>query len=360
MANEVWKPGSFTKNFSWGDQGLLQLHEFIRLGFDGKVRDVPREVFRNRVSKTGRSDYIPINFFLFNKIIGGVDHLVADELVFQAITAPHTANFDHLALFALNFSYVGKWSGADVTQRRPALWAHHYIRDKVAKEYNWDVRRINARDIQSYVEGDPRYQAKSAGKLSTNLNYLYRIGHLSAFNDAKVSRWWVDALFLALDRLIEDQMLDGKTLTESQYSSALARSGFLTISGKSSLEKELASKHLVSLFAACGGRERFSEEYVRERTVLKIPDANWFIANDDRPRGAVHPSNPLILKSIPRACAMLAKYAGFEVIGPDELENFDIEDFIRTHTKTTLDRLKDRGITPTISIEELMKITRDK
>lgn len=32
-----------------------------------------------------------------------------------------------------------------------------------------------------------------------------RIGHLSDFAGKRVERWWVDALFLALDRLIEDR-----------------------------------------------------------------------------------------------------------------------------------------------------------
>ncbi len=35
-ASEDWKPGSFTKNFTWGPvgDGLLRLHESIRLGFN--------------------------------------------------------------------------------------------------------------------------------------------------------------------------------------------------------------------------------------------------------------------------------------------------------------------------------------
>jgi hypothetical protein len=84
---EEWRPGSFTKNFSWGatGDGLRQLHEIIRLGFKDEMSDVPRALFRERVSQSGRPDYIPINFFLFNKIIGGEDHIIADELVYQAL-----------------------------------------------------------------------------------------------------------------------------------------------------------------------------------------------------------------------------------------------------------------------------------
>ena len=63
-SEEVWKPGSFTKNFSWGerDAGLLQLHESIRIGFDHTLKDLPRAEFRRRIRRTGRVDYIPANF----------------------------------------------------------------------------------------------------------------------------------------------------------------------------------------------------------------------------------------------------------------------------------------------------------
>ncbi len=55
-----WKPGSFTKNFSWGPpaNGLLQLYESIRIGFDLIMEDVPRDLFRERVSQYGHSEYI--------------------------------------------------------------------------------------------------------------------------------------------------------------------------------------------------------------------------------------------------------------------------------------------------------------
>lgn len=357
-----WKPGSFTKNFSWGApaNGLLELYESIRVGFDGQMEDVPRETFRQRVSKYGHSEYIPINFFLFNKIKDGVDHLIADELVFQALNAGHSANFDKLALFTLNFSYAGRWTGADAAQRRPALWADSYISEKVAGEYKWNTKRVSADDIEAFVAGSPRYKAKSARKLSTNLNYIYEIGRLSEFSGKHVERWWVDALFLALDRLIEDRELDGKQTEPEQYAALLERSSFARIAGARSLEKDLATKHLVALYRACGGRERFSDEHVRERTILTIPDVQWFAANDNRPQGAVHPSNPRILKMIPRACAMLARYIGFEMIGADELATFDLQAFIRDHTQQALARLRDANIVPTMSVEDLMKLTRGK
>jgi len=359
---QEWRPGSFTKNFSWGEKanGLLQLHESIRLGFAEDVRDVPRDQFRRRVLDSGRPDYIPINFFLFNKSVNGEDYLVADELVFQAVTSEHSPRFDKLALFAFNFSFVGKWSGATSYQRRPALWAYHYIKDRVAAQLHWNTGAVSADDIEGFVARDPRYTARTARKLSTNLNYLYLIGRLSEFAEQRVERWWVDALFLALDRLIEDRRLDGLETPEAQYGALLSDSGFQTISGRRSLEKDLATRHLLTLYIECGGRDRFSDDHVRERTALKLPDLEWFVANDFRPKGAVHPTNPGILKSIPRACAMLARYAGFDVIDAEELAAFDPEEYIHRQTKRALERLRDQNVTPTMSAEELMKITRDK
>jgi hypothetical protein len=126
------------------------------------------------------------------------------------------------------------------------------------------------------------------------------------------------------------------------------------------LEKEVAVRHLISLYIACGGRNRFSEEKVWEQTATLVEDAKKFLANDPRPRGAVHATNPRILKSIPYTCAMLAKYAGFEVLDPDEMEAFDLEDFVRKGTQRALEELKRRDIRPTLSAKELMRITREK
>lgn len=359
-AEYEWKPGSFTKNFSWGDKrnGLLALYETIRIGFNNSLEDVPREEFVARVSHLGRPDKIPTNFFLFNKRSKGVDYLVADELVFHAVTSPHSARFDKLALFAFNLSLVGRWSRAKLEQRRPALWANRYIIERVAKVMEWDTSKVNANDIERFVTSDKRYKAQTARKLATNLNYLYTVGHLSEFSERRVERWWVDALFLVLDRVIEDSQQVNVDLPRSKIEDALTRFDFEPLAGRSSLEKELASKHIISLYIACGGRDRFSDEHVQERTSLLLPDVERFIANDPTPQGAVHPTNPRIIKIIPRACAMLAKYVGFELVDLEQVEAFDTEDFIRNQTQNALNVLRASKVLPTMSAEDLMKLTR--
>ena len=358
---EIWRPGSFTKNFSWGDGvGISELHAVIRAGFADTMADVSRDEFRDRIRPSGKPDYIPMNFFLFNKVVGGKDIIVADELVFQALSWDHGPAFDRLALFAFVFSYAGRWKGAQTYQRRPAMWANAYVRDRVAKDLGWDERRITADDIQRFVDGDPRYQAETSRKLATNLNYLLHIGHVSDFSEKRVSRWWVDCLFLALDRLIEDSRINRTEVSPVGYQSFLEKSDFLSLTGGRTIEKDLAIDRLVWLYRALGGRGRFSDDAVTARMQELMPDHQLPKHNSDRPRGAVHITNPRLLKSIPPSCTELARLAGFEVLTPDQLEEFDAAAFVRNRTDWALADLNEKGIRPMISIEELLDDTREK
>lgn len=357
---EEWRPGSFTKNFSWGtEKGFAQLYESIRIGFDLKLEDVPRKLFRERLKDVKRPDYIPINFFLFNRPVAGETHLIVDELVFQAITGNHGPRFDKLALFAFNFSYAGRFKRAEAYQRYPARWATGYVREKIGSAYGWNTAAVSANDIERFLANDPRWKAEGERKVATNLAHLYRIGRIADLKSDRVDRWWVDALFLALDRLIEDRALDRVSTPAAEYLSVLKRSNFTAVTGKASIEKDLAAKHLVRLYAACGARERFSPEAVAARTQLHVRDLqDWVAPNDPDPIGAIHPTNVRILKSIPPTCAMLATYAGFELLSSMAMEEFDADDFIRDSARAALDRLKAQGIQPTMSAEELLKLTR--
>lgn len=367
----AWYPGSFTKNFSWGkyDVGLQKLHEAIRVGFNNQIKDVKRDVFRSRVNDLGGPDYIPINFFLFNKVIRGENYIIADELVFQAVSMPHTKKFDKLALFAFNFSFSGLWKEAKPAQRHPALWAHYYVIERIAGQFDWQVGRSTADDIERFMLADDRYKAETARKLATNLSFLYERGALREFNQPLVTSWWVDALFLALDRLILDSSLDNKVVAEVDSQTLLKAAHFETISGKNSLEKVLATPHIIALYWRCGGQKRFLPEVVVESTrdalskhgALDAFDEYQFLhPNDQRPQGAIHPTNARIMKSIPRICAILAKYAGFDLIDADELLNFDIETYIREKANQAFDILKEEKIRPTMSADEIIRLMRDR
>ena len=187
MFEGPWLPGSFTKNFGWGrDKGLRALYDHIRIGFGELLEPVDRETYTARVSHLPRSELIALNFFLFNKIEDGRNILPVDELVFQALTAPHSARFDSLALFALNLSMVGVWKGAQAGQRYPALWARNYILRRVAAHFNWNVAEVSTGDIEAFLRLSPEFRAMSSHhKMATNLSWLYRVGHLEP--DRKLS-----------------------------------------------------------------------------------------------------------------------------------------------------------------------------
>lgn len=357
---EVWKPGSFTKNFSWGRDkaGLRELHTVIRLGFNDELIDVPRRLFRERVAKSGRPDLVPMNFFLFNKIFEGEDHILVDELVFQALSWEHNPSFDTVALFAFLFSYAGQWKGARKEQRRPALWANAYVSQQLSSTANINDDSLSADSIEEFLRNDRRYQAETTRKLATNFSYLLRIGRVSRFREKIVTRWWVDCLFLALDRLIADASLDGRNNENSALEPILAKSSFNALTGDTTLEKELATKHLIRLYLRIGGRKRLFDEFVTEKTLEQVPGASVVPPNNPLPRGAIHPTNPRILKSIPPLCAELAKNAGFEVIAPTEMEELNLGDFTRYRTSAALVSLDERKIAPTMTIEELLQITR--
>lgn len=360
MPEEVWKPGSFTKNFSWGDNahGLAELHSVIRAGFDNELQDVPRKLFRERISSSGRPDFIPINFFLFNKIENGTDLICVDELVFQAITWDHNPAFDKLALFAFIFSFVGRWKGADPEQRRPAKWAQSYVIDRVASQFHWNENSINANDIQSYISNDRRYQAETSRKLATNLNYLLHAGKIGEFSNPSVSRWWIDCLFLALDRIMEDAQIDGRDLRLSNRERELEKEQFFAITGSSNSEKSLAVKHLVRLYDRLLGRQRFNSKLVLSETAQQSGKPPT-IPNDDMPRGAVHRTNPRVFKSIPPVCADLARLAGFDVVSPVELEGFDLKHYVSNRTDAALALLRESGIRSNMTVEEFLQLTRD-
>ena len=183
--------------------------------------------------------------------------------MFQALKTKHTQRFDKTALFAFNFSYVGSFAGASAAQRRPALWAHWYVRDRLAKQQKWDFGSVDANDIERFIFDDPRYKAQSARKVATNMAHLYKIGHMDEMRTEKVERWWVDSVFLAMDRLIEDRLLSRVQTSEAQHASILEASGFMDITGRRSLEKDLAIKHVLRLYAACGARQRFRKRQLK-------------------------------------------------------------------------------------------------
>jgi hypothetical protein len=355
-----WLPGSFTKNFSWGKgSGLRKLYDNIRRGFQDELTPVRRDVYLQRVGADDARNLVPLNFFLLNSVRDGLSYVEVDELVFQALTCEYSIDFDRTALFSFNFSHAGKWLGQKRGQRYPALWATAYILEKVVAEYDWNTSFVSALDIEKFLRISNRFIANSSHrKVSTNLKYLYDIGGLQDFGWPRIQRWWVNSLFLALDRIVLDRSIDGLSTPMEILPNLLTQRYFLPLSGKVSHEKTFAIAHLISLYSICGGIDRFDPDRVRDLVAIKIPDYNFQIPNDERPVGALHPTNPRILKSIPRDCIELARLAGFEIVLPDDLTNFDSIGFIRQRISTAIDQIQNDGIRPILSSDELYKITR--
>ena len=357
---EKWRPGSFTKNFSWGplSHGLKQLYDAIRVGFELTPKPVSRDDFRRRIAHLGRPDFIPMNFFLFNEVINGKSFIAVDELVFQAITFRHSTQFDKLALFAFHFSHVGYWQGAAHYQSEPALWARRYIQERVGRQYNWTVNSVSADDIENFISADQRYTAATSRKLSTNLNYLLRAGKLSEFARGKPERWWLSSLFLALDRTHPQIPSPSDPLAQADLRRTLEENEFWDLSGKRSLEKEIAAGYFLTLYEACGGRNRFSVNQTVERQRSLMPEH----LSNNQPQlegiGVLHPSNPTARNAIPEVAMVLAKYlAGFEVFDLDE-DHFDVSNFVRQRTDAALQELRARGVDPTLSGDEATRLLR--
>ena len=355
-----WYPGSFTKNFTWGPvgNGLLRLHSAIKIAFDDQLRNTRREVCLQRLEGAGYVWHIPLNFFLINMVVDGQNMVLVDELVYQAISFEHSSDFDKLALIAFNNSFAGSWHGAYSWQRYPAPWAFHYVTDKISRQGNWDTSAISARDIDTFISSSGQYQAQHAGKVSTNLNYMYLAGGISEMAGTTITRWWVNCVFLILDRVIVEGNVDGDETSVSDLVQLITAAGFQKISGQQSKNRQLALAPLVSLYKACGGMDRWSVDAVRERQLLRLPEINYF-ANSDDPFYAIYPRDPNVIKSIPRACAMLAKdVAGFEEIDATELQNWNIVDYVKNRTKAALKMLRERGVTPIMTSDDLLKLTR--
>jgi hypothetical protein len=132
------------------------------------------------------------------------------------------------------------------------------------------------------------------------------------------------------------------------------------VSGRWSLEKELEVAHLIRLYTEIGSRDRFSCAHVEERTAHALAGERFVPPNDTRPQGAVHPTNPRILKTIPRACAALARHAGFEVIEADDVDTFDAKEFVQSQISRAMKELRKREIVPTMNAAELLSIMREK
>lgn len=352
IVNERWHPGSFTKNFGWGSQrnGLKELHRAIRIGFESGLTSVPREDFQARVAAKNINPYIPLNFFLFNQIRDGNSVVVFDELVFQAVEFEHDHDFDRLALFAFNLSLVGTWKRARAYQSRPALWSNRYIVERLATEHHWNTQKISADDIQDFIANDPRYTGSTSRKLATNLFYLFKLGRIRDSVDDVVERWWMNATFLAADRVCNsgaNQRLSVAAITE-----AFLEFDFWKLTGTQTREKTYALRRLLEMYVAVGGPSRF------EKSAEALAENSF---NDTRPFGLVDKALPTAPKNLPAGVLNVVDWLdkSYAHVDRSALDSFEAQSFVRETTLRALSALNERSILPRISADELTKLMRD-
>ncbi len=172
----MFKPGSFSKNFAWHGAGLRKLYDSIQSGFRGKITDVERTQFRDNCGIPDESlQLIPINFFLYNKIDGSKNYVAIDELVFQAITAPHSLAFDRLSLFVIHLSRGGKRKGGSAGTERPTQWINEFVRNDLWQDGWWQATKLEKSHMDSYFATVLDATTEVRIKCRTNYRHLFEL-----------------------------------------------------------------------------------------------------------------------------------------------------------------------------------------
>jgi len=246
------RPGSFSKNFAWHGTGLRKLYNAVRAGFGGTLAAVPREQWRANSGIGDRAlDLIPVNFFLHN----ARGRISVDELVFQAVTRPHSLEFDRLGLFALHLNRVGRPPGG---VERPAMWANEFVRDVLWRDGGWQSAALTDATLDPFIADHMDATHGVQEKCRNNYRHLFELcGYLPTrlpMINTGADQWLSAALFLAWDRFVLDNGGQSKT-SLIDYS---ASEGFHKLLGISGRRFDAQVSGLTELYLAAGALDRFS------------------------------------------------------------------------------------------------------
>lgn len=345
---ESWHTGSFTKNFKWGRKypGLKRLYDAIRVGFDNQLIATPRDVFRQRLRDAKFRDFIPVNFFLYNRTENKNPLIVVDELAFKAITSDYDADFDKLAMFSLLLSDVGTWPTAKPDQNHPSEWARNYILDQSAIHEEWERIPLDANTIESYLTSNKRFVGQDARKLSTNLSFIFRKAKIADFDQTPPDRWWADAVFLALDRFFLDTLREVNLSTAEQV--ALGSNVLELSGGRTPVREEMASR-VARLYVASHGLMRFS-----------VAD-NERDSNNPAPLIAVLSGSPRVEKTIPSLVwKWLEERLFVSVYEPDDVPKELTKEEATAQVREALRVLSERGITSRLTGDQIIELSRSE
>lgn len=257
------RPGSFSKNFGWGAApGLALLHHVINEIFDGEMQPVLRDNATQIISKCTSGDpLIPLNFFLYNQLIGGKSYIVPDQLVLEALEKPHDQAFDRLAMSALNFSRVGTWARARPWQAYPAPWARRFAVEEVWNGAAWDTQKISTEGIEAFMVGNMIYDGPTPRKFATNLHFLYERSSLIGLASSEREEWWESALFLFLDRC----MMDGEismTMSASDIRQFVQEEDFWALTAANPTLAPYAALSIIEEYLDQGGTARLTSALI--------------------------------------------------------------------------------------------------
>ena len=267
------RPGSFSKNFGWGDAtGLGLLHRVINAVFSEGLKPVPRDAAREIIAKTADGDpLVPLNFFLYNQVVRGESFILPDQLVLEALARDHDQSFDRLSMCALNFSRVGTWDGARPYQAHPAPWARRFVVEEVWNGNRWDASKITSDKIEEFFSsGAMIYSAATPRKFATNLHYLYQQSSLLGLTSSEREDWWASALFLFLDRCLLDREINVR-MSAQDILAFVEAEDFWALTAANPTLAPYAALSVIEEYLELGGLARFSNMGATEGTSETSP-----------------------------------------------------------------------------------------
>ncbi|WP_209059745.1 HNH endonuclease [Paracoccus sp. R12_2] len=233
----------------------------INAVFDGSLKPVPRDTAREIIGKIANGDpLVPLNFFLYNRVIGSESYIVPDQLVLEALARDHDESFDRLAMCAMNFSRVGVWDKARSYQSHPAPWARRFAVEEIWDGTRWDRSQITSDKIEHFFEGGAMiYGSDAPRKFATNLHYLYQQSSLIGLTSSEREDWWASALFLFLDRCMMDGEINTKMSADDILAFVISEEFWALTAANPSLAP-YAAKPIIEEYLDLGGIARLEEE----------------------------------------------------------------------------------------------------
>jgi len=257
----MYNPGSFTKNVGWqtGNQrGLQSLHSAIREGFDQVRGLVGRDTFRQNCDPVvdNNRQLVILNFFLHNTIHQDANFVTFDQLVRKAIAAPHSWNFDQLALFALHLAEMGDRKGQAGTAEG-ARFSRDYVKEVLWNSGGWQRSNLNLQAIERKFSTNLQVKVSdTVHKCATNYLFILQICGLTDGDDPIVnnqySRWCRDAIYLFFDRVADNS----KPLSQSELLRLLDIYEVYKLLGTTKLEVQQIGPPIADAYIREGGLHR--------------------------------------------------------------------------------------------------------